>query len=334
MSGRDATSLSVALCTYNGERWLGPFLDSLLAQTRLPDELVVSDDGSTDATVSLVTAFAGRAPFAVHVATTPERLGSTFNFAEAFGRCTGSLIAPADQDDVWAPEKLERMAAAMEAGGLAMAFTDGRVIDDLGRPVPTTLWEGVGFDARTRRRFARDPLGVLLHRSVVTGAAMMFRSEHLDRLLPFPPSLNGPGSLMLQDRWIALVLAAVAEVDALDEPLISFRRHAGQQTGLREPVTTSEVAHQLRRTTASSAAGLTTRAEQLSAVRDRLGGDGHPGADGRFAAAVAHLRARASLADGRVARLPAIGREWGAGRYRRYSGGARSAVADLARPAR
>lgn len=334
MTGRDDATVSVALCTYNGERWLGPFLDSVSGQTRPPDELVVSDDGSTDATLSMIDEFAARAPFAVHLESTPERLGSTFNFAVAFARCTGSLIAPADQDDVWAPDKLERMVGAMDAGGLAMAFSDGHVIDDSGRPVPTTLWEGVGFDARTRRRFAHDPLGVLLHRSVVTGAAMMFRSEHLGRLLPFPPSLNGPGSLMLQDRWIALVLAAVAEVGAIGEPLISFRRHADQQTGLREPVTAAEVSHQLRRTTASTAVGLQTRAQQLAAARDRLSGDGHPGVDERFAAAVAHLRARAELAPSRAPRLPVVGREWVTGRYRRYSGGTRSAVADLARPAR
>ena len=328
-----APSVSVALCTYEGARWLPAFLDGLLAQTRPPAELVVSDDGSRDATLELVAAFAADAPFPVRISSTPERLGSTFNFAVAFAACTGDLIAPADQDDVWAPRKLERLAAAMEARGLAMAFSDGTVIDDAGRPVPTTLWEGVGFDAAEQRAFARDPLGLLLRRSVVTGAAMMFRSRYLDRLLPFPAALNGPGSLMLQDRWIALVLAATAEVGAVAEPLIAFRRHAGQQTGLRAPLTTGEVAHQLRRTTTSSAEGLRTRAAQLDAVRSRLGGHAHPGADDRLAAAVAHLQARASLPPARPARVPTVLREWVGGRYRRYTGGARSAVADLVRPA-
>lgn len=327
-------TVSVALCTYNGERWLAPFLDGLLTQRQPPDELVVSDDGSTDATLELLAAFADGAPFPVHVSRTAERLGSTFNFAEAFARCTGTLIAPADQDDVWAPAKLERLTQVMDDRGLAMAFSDGSVIDDAGGPLDVTLWEGVGFGARERRAFARDPLGLLLRRSVVTGAAMVFRAQYLDRLLPFPPSLNGTGSLMLQDRWIALVLAAVAEVGAVAEPLLAFRRHADQQTGLRDPLTGGEVAHQLRRSTASNVAGLRTRAQQFEAVRSRLGGEAHPGADARLAAAAAHLRARADLSSRRPGRVLRVGREWFTGRYHRYSGGAHSAVADLVRPGR
>ncbi len=327
-----APTVSVALCTYNGERWLQAFLDGMEAQTLVPTELVVSDDGSHDGTLDLIAAFAARAPFPVRVSSTSARLGSTLNFGEAFARCSGTFIAPADQDDVWAPAKLERMVDAIVSRGLAMAFSDGTVIDDAGRPVATTLWDGVGFDASAQRAFAADPLGLLLRRSVVTGAAMMFRSEHLDRLLPFPAALNGPGSLMLQDRWIALVLAAVAEVGIIDEPLIAFRRHVDQQTGLRDPLTTSEVAHQLRRTTASSAEGLHTRAAQLEAVRARLGADAHPGADERLADAVAHLEARASLPRARVARVPTVLSELAKGRYRRYTGGLRSTVADLVRP--
>ena len=328
-----AATVSVALCTYNGERWIEPLLESLARQTRLPDELVVSDDGSRDTTLALVADFARTAPFPVYVAVNPERQGSTFNFATAFDRCTGALIAPADQDDVWAPTKLERLAYVMDTDRLAMAFSDGTVIDDEGDTVDTTLWAGVGFTPTEQRRFARDPLGLLLRRSVVTGAAMMFRAEHLDRLLPFPPALNGPGSLMLQDRWIALVLAAVADVGAVAEPLIAFRRHDAQQTGLRDPVTPSVAGRQLRRTTASAAVGLVTRAEQLEAVRESVQGDAHPGVEARLSAAIDHLRARATLPAARPARLLGVGREWSTGRYRRYSGGARSAVADLVRSA-
>lgn len=326
--------MSVALCTYDGGRWLGPFLDGLLAQTLLPYELVVSDDGSGDATLDLLAAFADRAPFPVRVEQTPRRLGSTMNFGVAFGRCTGDLVASADQDDVWRPEKLAHLAAAMDERDLALAFSDGAVIDGDGAPVDTTLWDGVGFGPGEQRRFDRDPLGVLVRRSVVTGAAMVLRAEHLDRLLPFPPALDGPASPMLQDRWAALVLASIARVGRVAEPLIEFRRHESQQTGLREPLTAGEVAHQLRRSSASSAEAFTTRADQLDAVRARVRGAAHPGVEDRLAAAVAHLRARADLPRSRVGRIARVAREWGTGRYRRYSGGGRSAVADLARPAR
>lgn len=333
-TGVRAHRVSVALCTYDGARWLGPFLDGLLAQTLVPHELVVSDDGSGDATLDLLAAFAERAPFPVRVEQTPRRLGSTMNFGVAFGRCTGDLVASADQDDVWRPEKLAHLAAAMDERDLALAFSDGTVIDDAGTTLDTTLWAGVGFGPGEQQRFDRDPLGVLVRRSVVTGAAMVLRAEHLGRLLPFPPALDRPASPMLQDRWAALVLASIARVGRVAEPLIEFRRHESQQTGLREPLTPGEVAHQLRRSSASSAEALTARADQLDAVLSRVRGAAHPGVEARLVAAVAHLRARAALPPRRLGRVARVTREWGTGRYRRFSGGSRSAVADLARPAR
>ena len=324
--------VSVALCTYNGERWLEPFLSSLVAQSRPPDELVVSDDGSTDATLAAVNAFSRESPFPVRVSSTPTRLGSTFNFERAFSACAGDLIAPADQDDLWAPNKLERLGSVLVDEGAAMVFSDGVVIDERGAPVDRTLWAGVGFDGREQRRFARDPLSVLVRRSVVTGAAMLFRADHLARVLPFPASLNAPESLMLQDRWIALVLAGLADVRAVPEPLISFRVHADQQTGLRPPASAAEAGRQLRRPVSASAAGFAARADQLEAVVVRLAGDGLPGAERMLVGASRHLRARAALPSARSRRVVTVARETVTSGYRRYSGGAQSALADLLRP--
>lgn len=325
-------TVSVALCTYNGERWLPELLDSLAAQHRRPDEVVVSDDGSTDGTVGLVETFAARVPFAVRLDRTPRRLGSTMNFGRAFAACIGTLIAPADQDDVWAPDKLGHLEAVMEADGLALAFSDGHVVDERGARQPTTLWEGVGFGRRERRRFERDPLEVLVRRSVVTGAAMMFRADARERVLPLPEVLDAPASPMLQDRWIALVLSAVAEVGAVDEPLISFRRHPAQQTGLRSPTTLRTVGGELQRPVVSVAESFRVRADQLDAVLSRVGAEGRPGRVAHLQGAVTHLRARAGLPTRRARRLPAVAAEAVRGDYHRYTGGLASAVADLARP--
>ncbi len=97
-------------------RCLEPQLASLLAQTRLPDELVACDDGSTDGTVSILEAFARRAPFPVRIERNDVRLRSTRNFEKAIGLCTGDLIATSDQDDVWLPEKLALCEAAIDRG--------------------------------------------------------------------------------------------------------------------------------------------------------------------------------------------------------------------------
>src|SRR5580698_1985958 len=98
--------LSVALCTYNGERFLPEQLASIREQSRLPDELVICDDASADQSVAIATRFAERAPFPVRIEANSRNLGSTPNFARAIELCNGDAIVLSDQDDVWLPDKL------------------------------------------------------------------------------------------------------------------------------------------------------------------------------------------------------------------------------------
>jgi len=100
-------NISIVMTTYNGERFLKEQLDSFLWQTRLPDELVVCDDGSTDRTLDILENFARTAPFPVKIFRNPQRLGFSKNFEKASLMCSGDLVAFSDQDDIWLPEKLE-----------------------------------------------------------------------------------------------------------------------------------------------------------------------------------------------------------------------------------
>src|ERR1700710_1796077 len=102
-----AGQISIAMATYNGERYLPEMLDSLAAQTRLPDELVVRDDGSSDHTLEVVHYFAERAGFPVRVLPAGERLGYAQNFVTVSRACTGDVLFFADQDDGLRPGKLE-----------------------------------------------------------------------------------------------------------------------------------------------------------------------------------------------------------------------------------
>src|ERR687885_1327551 len=98
--------VSVAMCTYNGAAFLREQLQSLAAQARTPDELVVCDDASADATVRVVREFAAAAPFPVRLTVNERNLGSTKNFERAISLCAGDLVALSDQDDLWLPAKL------------------------------------------------------------------------------------------------------------------------------------------------------------------------------------------------------------------------------------
>ncbi len=104
--------ISIALATFNGAQFLKEQLESLVEQTFLPAELVVTDDGSTDETLAILEWFADVAPFPVSVHRNEHRLGYGINFLKAASLCSGDVIAFADQDDVWLPAKLERLRKA------------------------------------------------------------------------------------------------------------------------------------------------------------------------------------------------------------------------------
>ena len=104
-----AMKISVAMCTFNGGPFLGEQLQSIAAQDRPPDELVICDDGSTDETLDAVGRFARSVPLPVRLEINRQRLGSSANFAKAVGMCRGDWIFLADQDDFWPKGKVRRM---------------------------------------------------------------------------------------------------------------------------------------------------------------------------------------------------------------------------------
>ena len=98
-------TISIAMTTYNGEKYLQEQLDSFLGQNRLPDELVVCDDGSQDRTMAILESFSSRAPFPVRIYRNSAKLGYSKNFEKAGSLCTGDIIAFSDEDDVWDAQK-------------------------------------------------------------------------------------------------------------------------------------------------------------------------------------------------------------------------------------
>lgn len=322
--------LSVALCTYNGEQYLAEQLDSLAAQTRPPDELVVCDDHSADRTPEIIRDFAARAPFPVRLHVNPENVGSTRNFDRAVGLCRGEVIALCDQDDVWHPGKLRRFEEVFSAEpSVGLVFTDAEMVDDRLRPTGARLWDAT-FEPEARRLMKEGrAFDVLARRNVVTGATMAFRSRFRELALPIPS-----GGACIHDGWIALTVAAVSGVEALAEPLIKYRQHAGQQIGL------GAAGASLDDTPAGRARYYAAEAEKLERLRERLLAargprDGsHPPLDSQIKWAgelAAHYRVRGGVLKSRRERLPLVLRELLTMRYHRYSKGLSSAALDLLR---
>jgi glycosyltransferase involved in cell wall biosynthesis len=218
--------ISVALCTYNGKRFLARQLASIQQQTISPFELVVCDDCSTDGTLQIVREFAASASFPVRLARNEDNIGFVANFERAIGLCEGDLIALSDQDDIWYPTRLERsqqeFAAHPEAG---LVFSDADVMNDQDELTGTRLWTNYGFAGERKQRLLQGDYTVLVGPRFVTGATVMFRSRLRANCLPV-------GSGWLHDEWIVANVAAVAELRAIEAPLIRYRQHASQQVGL------------------------------------------------------------------------------------------------------
>lgn len=236
MSGMPRTNdISVALCTYNGERYLEQQLQSIANQTSLPSELVICDDCSTDSTAAIVKAFAQSAPFTVKYVENSRNVGSekkgiTRNFEKATQLCTGSLIALCDQDDAWFPEKLSRLSAVLngdpEIGGV---FSDAQLMDQHSQPTGVRMRETTGFDSRDQQRLQQgEALPVLLAMTKVYGCTLMFRTSLLDRILPVPPH-------WWFDAWFACMIAIHSKLAFVSEPLFYYRIHPSQQVGASAP---------------------------------------------------------------------------------------------------
>lgn len=331
--------VSVALCTYQGARWLPEFLRSLAAQDLLPDELVVQDDASDDDTVAVIEAFARSAPFEVRLAVNERRLGSTANFEKVLARTRGSYVALADQDDVWYPPKLARLVAILEDDPiLTLAFSDADLLDASGRSTGRQLWSSRGIRHQLETHEI-VPCVLFARRALSTGCTMVVRRRAVDAALPFPDSLEHPTAPMRHDRWLSLVAAAVGTVRAVPEPLLGFRSHPDQQTGVLAPAEfrarlVEAAVAALRAPDPSRTVEHEVRARQVAdaAHRADLWGDFEEADELRRV--VRHHEARADLGASVPERTRLVWRQVAAGDYDRSALGLAAAGADLARALR
>lgn len=316
-------TLSVALTTYNGCPYIGPQLDSIAAQTRRPDEIVIGDDGSDDGTAQVVARFAEQRGIPAEWHRNPTRLGYVRNFEQVVARCSGDIIVFSDQDDVWMPQKLARLEAALHADpGAAFAFSNTLFMDEHGKRLRGTMFGKLGFGAAERARFREGgALGVLLRRNVVAGATLAVRRAALMRLLPFEPSWG-------HDAYLPLALSVLSRAVVLDEPLICYRRHASQQVGLPS----ADLKGLLGLLRWQSAAESQEESENFERLRARLLALGVDPALPELAALRGKARLLAQRAEMRARRKRAPRLMWLAlrdGGYQRYGVGWKQLVLDL-----
>lgn len=316
------TRTSIALCTYNGARFLRRQLDSFVRQTCLPDELVVCDDGSSDETTAILSQFAKTAPFPVRVVENESNLGSTKNFERAISLCRGEFIALADQDDEWYPDKLEtfhRLFAAFPDA--LLAFSDADVIDDHDVLLKPRLWNRVHFSPLRRRpHIERDMLSTLLKlNSVATGATMVMRSQLRAQIVPIPDQ-------WVHDAWIAWMAALSGPVAVLPEAKIRYRIHPRQQLGLDPPSFLDRLRH-ARQNAAKDYVDWIHKLEELRQYLEVKQNRQQKEVIPRINAKIRHMNSRMALSGSFLARTFRILSSWR--EYRQYARGTVSMLKDM-----
>jgi glycosyltransferase involved in cell wall biosynthesis len=222
-------SVSVAMCTYNGSRFLLEQLASIANQTQPIDELVVCDDCSTDNTIEIIEQFAKTVTFPVRLFINSTNLGSNRNFEKCLSLCKNEIIFLCDQDDVWHSQKVEKMCAFFAKNPIIDAvFSDANIIDQNSAPTGTRAWESISFDKEKQDLWKNSQaFDILLRGYVVTGATLAIRRSIVSEILPIPMLIKE----LIHDGWIAMWLSLTNRIALIEEPLTNYRIHATQQVG-------------------------------------------------------------------------------------------------------
>lgn len=204
--------ISIALATYNGEKYLSDQLNSFLYQTRLPDELVISDDGSSDKTLNILEEFQERAPFPVLIFRNMSERGYANNFSSALSRCSGDLVFLSDQDDVWFSDKIDYVEKLAESNPESMLFmNDAQIADATLNPLPFTKLgqiNALGLDVDV----------------FVMGCCCAVRRNLLNVCMPIPVGYRS------HDDWIVFFAQGLKVKLTSNKVLQYYRRHGKNES--------------------------------------------------------------------------------------------------------
>lgn len=204
--------ISIALASYNGSEYIQAQIESFINQTRLPDEVVISDDGSRDNTVLIVNELAKKAPFEIRLYQNSTNLGYSGNFNRAINECTGDLIFLSDQDDVWFKEKIAEIEnLAIENPETLLFMNDAELVD--GELKSTGL-----------TKLGQIESAGLTDTSFVMGCCCAFKHELANICMPIPVGFPA------HDEWIVKFAAGLNKKLVLRKVLQYYRRHTDNES--------------------------------------------------------------------------------------------------------
>ncbi|TDD98633.1 glycosyltransferase [Flavobacterium cellulosilyticum] len=222
--------ISVALCTYNGSKYLKKQIDSILNQQgNILHEIVVCDDKSTDDTLKILTEYKILHPTIFEIHINEKNIGSTKNFEKAISICSGDYIFLSDQDDIWKNNKIQKILAVFNKNPNAEGvFSNADLIDKDNNPIKTlTIWDSVFFLEKELPKPIDFFNVTSKNGNVVTGATLCIKKSIKSFIFPFADDD------ILHDEKIADILALRKSLYYSIENLISYRIHDKQQVGMK-----------------------------------------------------------------------------------------------------
>lgn len=202
--------ISVCIATYNGEKYIRDQIDSILPQLSPDDEIVISDDGSSDDTLNIIRGMG--APL-IRIFENTGQHGYTPNFENAIRHAKGDFIFICDQDDIWQPDKIQTMGSKLQRYDLVIS--DAIVVNE---DATETIVDSFYAMRKSKPGFWHN-----LYRFTYLGCCIAFRREILTRALPFPPN----HAYCTHDNWLSLVGMAFYHTTIINDKLIKYRRHEG-----------------------------------------------------------------------------------------------------------
>jgi glycosyltransferase involved in cell wall biosynthesis len=209
----------VIMPTYNGEKYLGSQIQSILVQTHAAFALHVFDDCSDDQTVSIVKEYAQR-DHRVHLHKNPQQLGVIQNISKALSAIEADVYFLSDQDDIWLPEKMMMQLEALYSEEALLTFTNLELVNDTGDSMGIDFWSSQNIDPSE----ASTPEYIAI-KTMVTGCTMAFKKELLDIALPIPPEAT------MHDHWLSFFAAVKGKVLPISKTLVKYRQHASNVIG-------------------------------------------------------------------------------------------------------
>ncbi|MFD1121513.1 glycosyltransferase family 2 protein [Methylophilus flavus] len=207
--------ISVCIATYNGQAFIQDQLISVLSQLGTSDEVLVSDDGSSDNTIKIIRAIEDSRIKILPLSNT--RLGIVKNFERTLSAASGDYIFLCDQDDIWLENKVNRTIESLRYSVLTVS--DCKVVDANLLEVSPSFFalrnSGPGFIRN-------------LYKNAYLGCCIAFRKELMSYILPFPQSAP------MHDMWIGLIAQTVGRVSFIREPLVLYRRHGKNASSTAE----------------------------------------------------------------------------------------------------